>query len=86
MTRVSDSAWKLGREHLLLARQSQAQGREDVCGEVFGRSRGGVGNGALALGRKNCLFFVFVCAFPLNITVKKSYKRVVTPVVSLVTH
>lgn len=57
MTRVSDSAWKLGREHLLLARQSQAQGREDVCGEVFGRSRGGgVGNGALALGRKNSVF------------------------------
>lgn len=85
MTRVSDSAWKLGREHLLLARQSQAQGREDVCGEVFGRSRGGSVT-ELWLLAERALFFVFVCAFPLNITVKKSYKRVVTPVVSLVTH
>lgn len=85
MTRVSDSAWKLGREHLLLARQSQAQGREDVCGEVFGRSRGGSVTELWLLAERT-LFFVFVCAFPLNITGKKSYKRVITPVVSLVTH
>lgn len=85
MTRVSDSAWKLGREHLLLARQSQAQGREDVCGEVFGRSRRGSVTELWLLAERT-LFFVFVCAFPLNITGKKSYKRVITPVVSLVTH